>query len=80
MAGLVFAVWDHYVFGELVHWAGLPRGHREPLRLLEAGIQITGTLAGFRAGESLVTAIVRREHRSDASGADATRGGSPHPG
>jgi hypothetical protein len=79
IAGLVFVLWDHWVFGELVHWAGFPRGHREPVRLLEIGIQLAGTLLGFRGGESLVGTIVRRERRSRSSGVAAASKHSTEP-
>lgn len=62
--GVVFVIWDDWVFGELVHWAGFPRGHREPSRLLEAGIQVAATVAGFRAGDCLLGSIVRSARRS----------------
>jgi hypothetical protein len=80
VAGLVFVAWDQWVFGELAHWAGFPRGHRETVRLLEIGIQLAGTLLGFRAGELLVSAVVQREQRSRPSAAEAPRGGQADAG
>jgi hypothetical protein len=61
VAGSLFVVWDQWVFAEFVHWAGMPRGHAEPIRLLEVGTELVATLAGFRGGRTLLDAIVRRE-------------------
>lgn len=78
--GVVFVVWDHWVFGELVHWAGFPRGHREPLRLLEAGIQLGSTLVGFRAGEILVASIARGARAPGPGSRRDARDAAPHAG
>jgi hypothetical protein len=64
VAGLLFVVWDQWVFAELAHWAGFPRQAAGPL---ETGIQIAGTLVGFRTGRTLIDRIRRR--RSARAGA-----------
>jgi hypothetical protein len=75
VAGLIFVAWDQWVFGEFAHWAGMPRGHAEPARWLEAGIGFLATLAGFLGGQALLSAIARR----DAQEASASRAAAAHP-
>ena len=78
LAGLVFVVWDQWVFSELVHWAGMPRVHAEPARLVEVVMELGATLAGFRGGRALLTGILRREgvRPSAGSARSAPRGGA----
>lgn len=76
-AALVFVVWDQWVFAEFVHWAGFPRTHAEPARLVEVAAEVGATLVGFRGGRALLGAIVRRERETRAPAAGPAPGESP---
>jgi hypothetical protein len=69
-AGLVFVVWDRWLFAALVGWvsfAGRPAAGA--LGLVEMAVQVGATWAGFQLGRRVIDGIVLRARASRAAAA-----------